>query len=133
MKYLRNTKESYKFIMIFSLLLIGSVSCTDYMEDINFNQKLISDKQLEMDANEGGFVLPGMELGIVSVLSWPLYQMQTNLSVDNYAGYVSNPFAFLNNVNPATYAMVDNWNNKIMDCAFSQSAGSMGWDEKKGI
>ena len=44
-------------------------SCTKDMKDMNRDQKLITDKMLEQDANEGGYTLPGMQLGIVDVLT----------------------------------------------------------------
>ncbi len=109
MKYLENEILSYKLIICLCLLFV-STSCE---EDINIDQKLITDKQLEIDANQGGFTLPGMQLNIVDVITIWRYEMQNNLAVDNYAGYVSLPSPFFNNVNTGTYAMVDSWNNQI--------------------
>lgn len=113
MKYLKKIKASYILVLSLYLLLFLSSSCTDQMKDINFDQKLITDKQLEMDANEGGFSLPGMQLGIVDVLTDWRYQMQVNLNADLYSGYMYLPLLFMENKHTGTYVMVDSWNCQI--------------------
>lgn len=90
-------------------------SCTDGFEGLNLDQKRISDESLVIDANEGGFQLPGMQLGVVDVLNTARFEMLQNLNADNYSGYMSLPSPFTGNRNTSTYAMVDNWNNKIWE------------------
>lgn len=113
MKNLSNIKVSYKFVMGLCLFFFSSASCTKNMEGLNLNQKLITDKQLEMDANEGGFLLPGMQLGIVDVLRPWVYEVQTCYCADNYAGYCSIQYPEGNNINLGTYGPDIAWNNGV--------------------
>lgn len=94
-------------------ILFLSVSCVEYMQDLNQDQKLITDELLMHDANEGGVSLPGMQLSIMDVLTTWRIEMQQNLNADNYGGYMSLPAPFFDNRNNGTYAMVDSWNNQI--------------------
>lgn len=98
-------------VMVFTVLTF--ISCDDQLRDLNSDQKRITDKMLSVDANEGGFQLPRMQLGIIDVLVNWRFEMQQNLNADNYSGYMSLPSEFFSNRNNATYAMVDNWNNQI--------------------
>ena len=100
--------------MIFSLL-----SCRDYMETLNRDEKLITDQQLTQDAIEGGFLLPLMMNRILSTDTG--IQTQQNLQHDSYAGYLEPPTAFLNNENTTTYFMVNGWNNT----AWNKSTGDV--------
>ncbi|MGV3639042.1 MAG: SusD/RagB family nutrient-binding outer membrane lipoprotein [Adhaeribacter sp.] len=90
-------------------LLALSTSCTDYMETLNQDKKSYPVKDLAQDANEGGFLLPGMMNRVVSTLT--SVQTQQNLQAESYAGYLESPTPFLNNENTMTYFMVDGWNN----------------------
>jgi hypothetical protein len=103
MRYLNKIKAMYKLILSLCFLFITSISCTDYMDGLNVNQKLITDKQLEMDANEGGFMLPGMQIGIVDIMRAWVYEVQTCYCADNYAGYCSIQYPEQNNINLGTY------------------------------
>lgn len=98
-------------ILVFLPLVLPS--CVDQLEGFNYDKKRITDQLLSIDANEGGFQLPGMQVGIIDVLETWRFEMQQNLNADNYAGYMSLPSEFLANRNNGTYAMVDNWNNQI--------------------
>ncbi|SHN22822.1 Susd and RagB outer membrane lipoprotein [Cyclobacterium lianum] len=100
-------------VIIMAAILLVSVSCVEYMQDLNRDQKLITDELLRHDANEGGVSLPGMQLGIMDVLTTWRIEMQQNLNADNYGGYMSLPAPFFDNRNNGTYAMVDSWNNQI--------------------
>jgi hypothetical protein len=112
MKKLKN-KINKKLVVGLCLPLFLFSSCTKEMEGLNQDQKLISSKQLEADANEGGFALPGMQLGIIDALTTWRFEMQQVLNADNYSGYMSLPSPFYDNRNNVTYAMVDSWNGEI--------------------
>lgn len=101
-------KNKYN-ILALSCLLTFATSCTDYMETLNQDKKLITDEQLVQDANEGGILLPLMMNRIVSTTTG--VQTQQNLQAESYAGYLETPTPFLNNENTTTYFMVDGWNN----------------------
>jgi hypothetical protein len=121
--------------LIWSLTLVSFVfaSCTKDMEGLNLDQKLITDKMLEQDANEGGYTLPGMQLGIMDVLTTWRIEMQQNLNADNYGGYMSLPAPFYNNVNNGTYSMVDSWNNQIWLVPSSKVLDQWVMMKKKGF
>lgn len=112
------------------------VACSDDLTKLNHDQKLISDELLAIDANEGGFQLPGMQLGIIDVMETWRYEMQLNLNADSYAGYMNLPTPFADNRNNHTYSMIDSWNNqiwlvpstKVMDQWVSMK--KKGFDEK---
>jgi hypothetical protein len=99
------------YIASIILILLMLVSCVD--ETLNLNQKNITSEQLRIDANEGGFMLPGMMQSILAVDEPWNYEFQQNLSIDHYAGYMAFPAAFFANRTTATYHMVVQWNNPI--------------------
>ena len=133
MKIFKCKNKSYKLLL--SLILVSSIfsSCTKEMENLNIDKKLITDKMLEQDANEGGYTLPGMQLGILDVLTTWRYEMQQNLNADNYGGYMSLPAPFYNNVNTGTYSMVDSWNNQIWLVPSSKVLDPWVMMKKKGF
>jgi hypothetical protein len=133
MKDLERITIRYKLILSFILVPFVLISCTQDMEDLNLDQKLITDKMLEQDANEGGYTLPGMELGIVDVLTTWRIEMQQNLNADNYSGYMSLPSAFYDNKNNGTYFMVDSWNNQIWLVPSSKVLDQWLMMKKKGF
>ncbi len=91
-----------------SLLMTAAISCQK-MEGLNADQKLVSDLDLQQEANEGGFLLPSMMNSVVSVTT--SVQTQQNLQAESYAGYNESPTPFLNNENTMTYFMVGGWIN----------------------
>lgn len=104
-------KKINLFIATAICLVINA--CTDDLKDLNADKKLITDELLMIDANEGGFQLPGMQLGIIDVMETWRYEMQLNLNADSYAGYMNLPTPYADNRNNHTYAMIDSWNNQI--------------------
>ncbi|TLU99451.1 SusD/RagB family nutrient-binding outer membrane lipoprotein [Dyadobacter luticola] len=107
----RNSKSGlnkFNWLVICGLLWISS-ACTDYMQTLNQDGKLITDEDLVQDANEGGILLPLMMNRIVATTT--AVQTQQNLQAESYAGYLETPTPFLNNENTTTYFMVDGWNN----------------------
>ncbi len=133
MKYREYITISFNVILSLILVPFLFTSCKKEMEDLNLDQKLITDKMLEQDANEGGYTLPGMELGIVDVLTTWRFEMQQNLNADNYSGYMSLPSAFYDNKNNGTYFMVDSWNNQIWLVPSSKVLDQWLMMKKKGF
>jgi hypothetical protein len=101
--------EKYRFSVLALGWLFSAWSCTDYMQTLNQDDKLITDQDLVQDANEGGILLPLMMNRIVATTT--AVQTQQNLQAESYAGYLETPTPFLNNENTTTYFMVDGWNN----------------------
>lgn len=100
-------------IVAFIAIFASSSSCIDSLKELNYDKKRITDELLSIDANEGGFQLPGMQLGIIDVMETWRYEMQLNLNADSYAGYMNIPTPYADNRNNHTYAMIDSWNNQI--------------------
>ena len=115
------------------LFFFASASCTKKMEGLNVNQKLITDKQLEMDANEGGFMLPGMQMGIVDVLRSWVYEVQTCYCADNYGGYCSIQYPEGNNINLGTYGPDISWLNDVWVSPSTQVLDQWVGMKKKGF
>lgn len=132
---MKNSKQKINLVILgcFCTLIFAAASCTDYMQEINLDQKLITDKMLQQDANEGGVSLPGMQLGIVDVLTTWRFEMQQNLNADNYGGYMSLPSPFFDNRNNGTYAMVDSWNNQIWEVPSQKVLDQWVMMKKKGF
>ncbi|MEP7258730.1 MAG: SusD/RagB family nutrient-binding outer membrane lipoprotein [Flavitalea sp.] len=133
MKYFKYIPIHYSLISRLILLSIVFFSCTKDMKNLNEDKKLITDKMLEQDANEGGYTLPGMQLGIVDVLTTWRIEMQQNLNADNYSGYMSLPAAFYDNKNNGTYFMVDSWDNQIWLVPSSKVLDQWLMMKKKGF
>jgi hypothetical protein len=133
MKYLKNISFSYKLLLSLAMLMSVSTSCTDYMETLNQDKKLITDKMLEQEANEGGFLLPGMMNNILQVDEPWNYEFQQNLNADHYAGYMAIPAPFMGNVNNFTYSMVDSWNNGIWTVPASRVLNQWVMIKKRGF
>ena len=130
MKYIN---IAYKLMLSVILVSFVLASCTKDMKNLNEDKKLITDKMLEQDANEGGYTLPGMQLGIVDVLTTWRIEMQQNLNADNYGGYMSLPAPFYDNKNTGTYVMVDSWNNQIWLVPSSKVLDQWLMMKKKGF
>ena len=110
MKNFINKKVGNKHILSISLLLFLTISCTKVP---NIDEKLITDKMLEQDANEGGFLLPGMMKNILQVDEPWNYEFQQNLNADYYGGFMMLPQPYFAGVNNSTYFMTDSWNSGI--------------------
>lgn len=95
---------------VFFALMLFSLSCTKVS---NIDQKLITDKMLEQDANQGGFLLPGMMKNILQVDEPWNYEFQQNLNADYYSGYMNLPQPYFAGINNSTYFMIDSWNSGI--------------------
>jgi hypothetical protein len=132
MKYFKNIKVSSEFFLSLCLILLISFSCSKSEKSLNYDQKLITDEQLEMDANGGGFLLPTMQLSIISPYEGN-YEGQIILHCDDYAGYVREPYPDLNNVNNSTYGMVDGWNNNVWSVPASGVLDNWIAMKKKGF
>lgn len=130
---MKNILLKYNIIGVIFFILILTYSCTKDMEGLNKDEKLITDKMLEADANEGGYTLPGMQLGILDVLEAWRYEMQQTLSADLYSGYTGLPAKFYDNRNNSTYAMVDSWNDQIWLVPSSKVLDPWVMMKKKGF
>jgi hypothetical protein len=100
-------KVPYKVLGL-GLLMSAAISCQK-LDGINADTKLVSDLDLQQDANEGGFLLPSMMNSVISTTT--SVQTQQNLQAESYAGYLESPTPFLNNQNTMTYFMVGGWLN----------------------
>ncbi len=98
--------NNYKLLGLGLLLSVAS-ACTDKMEGINQNQKLMPPGDLVQDANEGGFLLPAMMQAVNSPTT--SNQTQQNLQAESYANYLEAPSNFVGNVNTTTYATRGLW------------------------
>lgn len=130
MKNFINKRVGYKLILSVSLLLFLSISCTKVP---NIDEKLITDKMLEQDANEGGFLLPGMMKNILQVDEPWNYEFQQDLNADHYSGYMGNPFLSFGNHDNFTYSLVDSWNNGIWSIPASRVLDQWVMMKKKGF
>ena len=118
MKYIKNTKVSCLLIRSLCLIFLILASCVEKMKDINIDQRLITDKMLEQDAKEGGFMLPGMQLGIVAVMTTYKYEIEALYTAANYGGYSSIQYPEQNNTNFGTYGNMLTWIDWVWnDCA----------------
>src|SRR5680860_1165039 len=129
----KNTIINYSLLVFYCTIILTATSCMDDMQDLNLDQKLITDKMLQQDANEGGVSLPGMQLGIVDVLTTWRFEMQQNLNADNFSGYMSLPSPFFDNRNNGTYAMVDSWNSQIWEVPSQKVLDQWVMMKKKGF
>jgi hypothetical protein len=133
MKYFNSLSISYKLMLTLLTVAFIFSSCTKDMKNLNEDKKLITDKGLEADANEGAYVLPSMQLGIIDALTTWQYEMQQVLNADIYGGYMALPAPFYNNVNTGTYSMVDSWNNQIWLVPSSRVLDQWLMMKKKGF
>lgn len=108
---MKNLIMKLKYLLILGFLGVLTVSCVD--NTLNQDQKNITTDQLSIDGNEGGFRLPGMMQYIMSTNETWRFEMQQNLNMDHYAGYMAFPAAFFGNRTTATYHMVVQWNDQI--------------------
>ena len=92
------------------LFLFLLFSCT---KASNIDEKLITDKMLEQDADEGEYLLPGMMKNILQADEPWNYEFQQNLNADYYGGYMALPQPYFADINNFTYSMTDSWNNGI--------------------
>ena len=91
--------------------LVGS-SCSD-LDDLNKNDRNITQEQLEVDFQHvGSKYQPIFESIYQYTPAWS-YQLQQNLNADVYSGYMTNPRPFVAGSNNTTYALVSGWNDFI--------------------
>lgn len=131
MKYIKYL-ISYKTILSLIVLLFVLISCKKDMKDLNMDKKLITDKMLEQDANEGGFALPGMQLSIIDVRPWVYEDEQMSVGND-YGGYMNYPQPWFDNKSNMTYVMVDSYNSDIWASTSSRVLDQWVAMEKKGF
>lgn len=112
------------------LLLAGSLlgSCTDHFENLNLDKSGVIYEQEGEGAKD-----PAIEYLALAqramypdddaypIAAWVL-QLQTNLNVDIWAGYLASGTFFLSGINNQTYSLVDSWNSYM----YSYWARTMG-------
>lgn len=113
-----------------SMLITIFISCDKDLP--NADEKLISDQGLTVDANEGGFLLPGMMNNLVPT-SAANYQAYQNHNGDAFSGYLSSPTPFQGNIQNRTYAMSDTWNNRVWNNPTSNVLNQWVQMNKKGF
>lgn len=129
MKTMLSNKKGYYKLTAVVLLVFAGISCQK-IDGLNADQKLISDINLQQDANEGGFLLPSMMNSIVSTGTG--VQTQQNLEAESYAGYNEAPTPFLNNQNTMTYFMVGGWLNNAWNITTQNVMDNWLLMKKKG-
>ncbi|WP_018616570.1 SusD/RagB family nutrient-binding outer membrane lipoprotein [Segetibacter koreensis] len=130
MKCLKSKKVSYKFLINISAVVFLFASCT---KAPNIDEKLITDKMLEQDANEGGILLPGMMKNILQVDEPWNYEFQQNLNADYYSGYMALPQPYFADINNFTYFMIDSWNAGIWSVPATRVLDQWVVMKKKGF
>lgn len=130
MKSVKSKKVGYKLIIIISAVILFSASCT---KPPNIDEKLITDKMLEQDANEGGILLPGMMKNILQVDEPWNYEFQQNLNADYYSGYMALPQPYFADINNFTYFMIDSWNSGIWSVPATRVLDQWVVMKKKGF
>lgn len=129
MKIIKKIMLGYIPVYIVTFILFISASCTDIS---NIDEKLITDKMLEQDANEGGFLLPGMMKNILQVDEPWNYEFQQNLNADYYGGYMMLPQPYFAGINNSSYSMTDSWNGGIWSVPASNVLDQWVVMKKKG-
>ncbi len=118
-------KAKYKLILnilVISFLLMGS--CTDKFEEINIDERKVTNTQLEADYYFVGGFFPQLQQMIYCNFNWGWgvnwpFQIMQNLNADIYSGYLMTPTPFIGNVNNTTYALVDGWNKSLWDYTYA--------------
>ncbi|MEG1616731.1 MAG: SusD/RagB family nutrient-binding outer membrane lipoprotein [Bacteroidales bacterium] len=107
------------------MLLLGSITlaCTDHFEDINTDKSGIP----TTDESTGETKEPAIEYlalaqraiysddtGPYPIAAWVL-QVQSNLNVDIWSGYLASGTNFLGGINNQSYALVEGWNGYMFE------------------
>lgn len=91
------------------MLMAFLFSCTDQLEDINFDQKAVYKDDLKADNVIFQAFQPGMSKGIYRLEASWMHQVQYNLNADHFASYFMSANNFTSN--NATYQLRDDWNS----------------------
>lgn len=104
-----------------SLLCMAMVGCTDKFEDIDTDKSGVSsglvDTELDPAINYLTLAQRAIypdDSGPYPIAAWVL-QVQSNLNIDIWAGYLCSGTNFLGGYNNQTYDLVDNWNGYMLD------------------
>ncbi len=113
---------------IFSTLLISGLllfaSCTSDFEEMNIDERGVTNEQLQSDYYFIGGFFPQMQQMIYCNFNWGwgvnwTFQIMQNLNADVFSGYMMTPTPFAGNVNNMTYALVDGWNFSAWDYTYA--------------
>ncbi|UTN03659.1 SusD/RagB family nutrient-binding outer membrane lipoprotein [Flavobacterium bizetiae] len=104
---------------ILCLGLLAAFSCTDNFEEINSDPQGSTAEQLAQDFNN----ITGYSQVMFNYIfeQDPLwgYQIQQNLQGDIWSGYMATPNPFNTNNNNMTYNLVNGWNGRAWDDAYT--------------
>lgn len=109
---------------VFALALLWS-GCTDNFEDINIDEKKVTDEQIKADYFFiGGPVLQMQQL-IYMNFNWGwgtdwTFQIVQNLNADIFSGYMMTPTPFAGGDNNHNYMLVDGWNSSAWDYTYER-------------
>lgn len=110
-----------KYLYISLLCTAAIVGCTDKFEEIDTDKSGVSssfeNSDLEPAINYltlGQRAIYPDDSGPYPIAAWVL-QVQSNLNVDIWAGYLCSGTNFLGGYNNQTYNLVDNWNGYMLD------------------
>ncbi|MGL5317816.1 MAG: SusD/RagB family nutrient-binding outer membrane lipoprotein [Bacteroidales bacterium] len=110
-----------KKFLYMSLICAAMIGCTDKFEDIDTDKSGISssleESELEPAINYltlGQRAIYPDNSGPYPIAAWVL-QVQSNLNVDIWAGYLCSGTNFLGGYTNQTYNLVDNWNGYMLD------------------
>jgi len=104
---------------ILCLGLLATFSCTDNFEDINSNPQGSTAENLAQDFNNiTGYSQVMFNFIFEQDPLWG-YQIQQNLQGDVWSGYMATPNPFGSNNNNMTYNLINGWNGRAWDDAYT--------------
>lgn len=109
-----------KYLYI-SLLCAALVGCTDKFEEIDTDKAGVPSNLIDTELDPAiNYLTLGQraiypdDSGPYPIAAWVL-QVQSNLNIDIWAGYLCSGTNFLGGYNNQTYDLVDNWNSYMLD------------------
>ncbi|GAA3747170.1 MULTISPECIES: RagB/SusD family nutrient uptake outer membrane protein [Flavobacterium] len=112
-------KRKYIQKSILCLGLLAAMSCTDNFDEINSDPQGSTAEQLAQDFNNiTGYSKVMFNFIFEQDPLWG-YQIQQNLQGDVWSGYMATPNPFGSNNNNMTYNLVNGWNGRAWDDAYT--------------
>ncbi|WP_278020998.1 SusD/RagB family nutrient-binding outer membrane lipoprotein [Flavobacterium ginsengisoli] len=112
-------KRKYIQKSILCLGLLVAMSCTDNFDEINSDPQGSTAEQLAQDFNNiTGYSKVMFNFIFEQDPLWG-YQIQQNLQGDVWSGYMATPNPFGSNNNNMTYNLVNGWNGRAWDDAYT--------------
>lgn len=118
-------KTNFKYIsglLVVAFLTLGS--CTSDFEEMNIDERRVTDEQLEADYYKIGGFFPQLQQMIYCNFNWGWgvnwpFQIMQNLNADIFSGYLMTPTAFRDNVNNTTYSLSTDWNSSMWNYTYA--------------